>query len=255
MIKALVLIYGVACYILFLGTFVYTIGFVGDLVVTKTINSGKPGPIFGAIAVNVILVGLFAVQHSVMARQSFKTWWTRIIPEPIERSTYVLLSSLLLILLIWQWRPMPGVIWEVTNPTGTAVLWAAFACGWLVILLSTFIIDHFDLFGLRQVYCYARGKPVPDLPFQVVWFYKYVRHPINLGWLIAFWGIPRMTEGHLLFAVSTSIYIFVSMLFEERGLVAAFGDNYRDYQRKVPMVCPSPFRNYGNQPGHDDGKV
>ncbi len=238
MVRGLAFFYGTVCYLIFFGTFLYAVGFIGDLVVPKTIDTGVAGPIGTAIAVNVILLGIFAVQHSVMARPGFKTWWTRIVPEPVERSTYVLLSSLLLILLFWQWRPMTGVIWHVTSPMGEAVLWAVFAIGWLLVLLSTFVIDHFDLFGMRQVYFYARGKPVPALKFKVIWFYKYVRHPLLLGWLIAFWGIPLMTEGHLLFAVVTSIYIFVAIQFEERDLVSAHGDDYRGYQRKVRMICP-----------------
>lgn len=242
MVRGLAFLYGTICYLIFFGTFLYAIGFIGDLVVPKTIDTGVAGPIGTAIAVNVILLGVFAVQHSVMARPGFKTWWTRIVPEPVERSTYVLLSSLLLILLFWQWRPMTGVIWHVTNPMGEAVLWAVFAIGWLLVLLSTFIIDHFDLFGMRQVYLYARGKPVPALKFMAIWFYKYVRHPLLLGWLIAFWGIPLMTEGHLLFAVVTSIYIFVAIQFEERDLVKAHGDDYREYQRKVRMIIPGPSR-------------
>ncbi len=242
MAKGLAFLYGTLCYLIFFGTFLYAIGFIGDLIVPKTIDSGAPGPLTTAIVVNVVLMGIFAIQHSVMARPGFKTWWTRIVPEAVERSTYVLISSLLLILLFWQWRPLTGVIWEVANPIGATVLWAVFALGWLLVLLSTFIIDHFDLFGMRQVYFYARAKPMPPLKFKVILFYKYVRHPLLLGWLIAFWGIPRMTEGHLLFAVVTSIYIFVAIQFEERDLVKAHGDDYRDYQRKVPMIIPGPSR-------------
>ncbi len=242
MSKGLAFLYGTLCYLIFLGTFLYAIGFVGNLVVPKSIDSGAPGPLMTAVVVNVVLMGLFAVQHSVMARPGFKTWWTRIVPEPVERSTYVLFASLLLILMFWQWRPMTGVIWEVANPIGANVLWAVFATGWLLVLLSTFVIDHFDLFGMRQVYFHAKGKPVPAVDFKVAWFYKYVRHPLLLGFMIGFWGIPRMTEGHLLFAAVTTVYMLIAIQFEERDLLKVHGEDYRDYRRKVPMICPWPSR-------------
>ena len=240
MAKGLAFLYGAVCYVLFLGTFLYAIGFVGDLIVPKSIDSGAQGPIGTAILVNVALLGIFAVPHSVMARQGFKRWWTRFVPEPVERSTYVLISNLLLILLFWQWRPMTGVIWEVANPIGEFVLWAVFCIGWALVLLSSFIIDHFDLFGMRQVYLYARGKPYPLPEFKVAWFYKVVRHPLLLGWIIAFWAIPRMTEGHLLFAAVATVYILIAIQLEERDLGNSHGDVYREYQRKVPMIIPRP---------------
>jgi protein-S-isoprenylcysteine O-methyltransferase Ste14 len=235
--KALSLSYGLLCYLIFLGTFLYAVGFVGNLVVPKSIDSGQVVALDEAVAVNVLLLGLFAVQHSVMARPAFKRWWTRFVPPQVERSTYVLATSLLLILMFWQWRPLPGIVWEVEQPAA-AGLWVLFGVGWVTVLISTFLIDHFDLFGLRQVVLYARGQPYTPPPFRTPALYRVVRHPIMLGFLIAFWSVPAMTWGHLLFAGTTTAYIFVGVLLEERDLRRSFGSAYEDYRGRVPMIVP-----------------
>jgi protein-S-isoprenylcysteine O-methyltransferase Ste14 len=191
-----------------------------------------------AVLVNIILLGLFAVQHSVMARPGFKRWWTRKVPPQVERSTYVLLSSLLLALLCWQWRPLPGVVWDVEQPVARAALGIMFGIGWLIVLISTFLIDHFDLFGLRQVHLYAKGQPYIPPPFSAPALYRVVRHPIMLGFLIAFWATPRMTWGHLLFSVMTTAYIFIGVFLEERDLQHAFGGSYEKYRQQVGMIVP-----------------
>jgi len=236
------ILYGVLAYLLFLGSFLYAIAFVGNLPVVKTIVSGAAGPLVPALIIDTLLLGLFAVQHSVMARPAFKRWWTRLVPQPVERTTYVLLASLVLVLLYWQWRPIPAPVWSVTDPTGVMVLQAIFWTGWAVVLVSTFLINHFELFGLRQVYARLRGRTLPAPAFKTPFLYKRVRHPIYLGFLLAFWATPSMTAGHLLFAIATSGYILIGIYLEERDLIGLFGDQYRRYREQVSMLIPLPGR-------------
>jgi methanethiol S-methyltransferase len=245
------LLYGGLVYLVFLATFLYAIAFVGNLPAPKTIDSGEPGPLAAALLIDTLLLGLFAIQHSVMARPAFKRWWTRFVPQPVERATYVLLASMALLLLYWHWRPIPEPIWSVTDPTGVLVLQAVFWTGWGVVLLSTFLINHFELFGLRQVYARLRGETPPPPAFKTPLLYKRVRHPIYLGFLLAFWATPTMTVGHLLFAVATSGYILIGIHLEERDLIAMFGDQYRRYREQVSMLIPLPGRKA--EPSRTDG--
>jgi methanethiol S-methyltransferase len=231
-------IYSVVAYLIFFGTFLYAIGFIGNFAVPTTLDGPAVGPFWLSLLINVGLLGLFAVQHSVMARPWFKKAWTKIVPTPVERSTYVLFSSLALILLFWQWRPLGGVIWSVEDPIGKAVLYGLFAFGWGLVLVTTFLINHFDLFGLRQGWLYLIGKPYTRLEFKTPALYRVVRHPLYVGWFFAFWMTPLMTAAHLLFAVATTAYILIAIQFEERDLVEEHGEDYEDYRRSVPMLVP-----------------
>jgi len=236
------LAYGLFCYIVFLFTLLYAIGFVGNFAVPKSIDSGVAGSPLNALLVDALLLGVFAVQHSVMARPAFKRWWTRLVPPALERSTYVLMASAALLLIYWQWQPLPAPVWTVTNPLGVTMLDAVFWLGWATLVVSTFVINHFELFGLWQVYAHARGKDSPPARFEVRSIYRLVRHPIYLGFILAFWSTPAMTVGHLFFAIATTGYILVGIYFEERDLVASFGDQYRRYRGQVRMLLPLPRR-------------
>jgi protein-S-isoprenylcysteine O-methyltransferase Ste14 len=233
-----VFLYGVVSYVLFFATFLYAVGFIGNLLVPRTIDGPVTGDFTGSLLIDLALLLAFALQHSVMARPAFKRWWTRLIPEPAERSTYVLASSLALIALFIYWRPLGGVVWSVDSPAATAVLYALFAFGWLLVLVSTFLINHFDLFGLRQVWLYLRGIPYRPIGFRAPGPYRLVRHPLYVGWLFAFWATPTMTATHLLFAIATTGYILVAIQFEENDLIDSLGNSYREYRERVPMLIP-----------------
>lgn len=236
----LALLYGFVSYVMFLGVFLYAIGFVGNMVVPKTIDSGAAGSLGQAILINLVLLGLFAIQHNVMARPWFKKAWTQLVPTSIERSTYVLLSNLLLILLFWKWQPMPEAVWSVENMVARGVLWALFAIGWALVPISTFLTGHFDLFGMRQVMARFRGADYWPPKFSMRGLYKLVRHPLLLGFVIAFWATPEMSQGHLLFAVVTTVWILLSIRWEEHDLTQHHGDDYREYRRRVSMILPIP---------------
>jgi protein-S-isoprenylcysteine O-methyltransferase Ste14 len=251
MAACLMVLYGLVAYCFFFATFLYTIGFVGNFQLPKTIDSGAPAPLAEALIVNLLLFGLFAVQHSVMARPAFKRWWTRIVPERIERSTYVLAATLALALLLWQWRPIAEpLIWEVGHRAGFITLQAIFWLGWSVLLISTFLLDHFELFGLRQVFTRPGGRTLPAPAFKTPLFYRYVRHPIYLGFLLSSWATPRMTAGHLVFAIAMTGYILIGIYFEERDLVAQFGSRYRQYREQVSMLLPWPRKAPRQNPAH-----
>ena len=230
-------LYGVACYLAFLAAFLYAIGFIGNFLVPKSIDSGMQMSFMNALAINAALLGLFAVQHSVMARQWFKRAWSRIVPTSVERSTYVLFSSLALLLLFWKWQPMGGVVWDVKSGLGRAALYSLYAAGWAIVLAATFLINHFDLFGLRQVWLHLLGRPYTQLEFRTPGLYRYVRHPLYVGWLLVFWSAPKMTLAHLVFAVATTAYILIAIQFEERDLIR-FHAEYAEYRRRVPMLVP-----------------
>jgi methanethiol S-methyltransferase len=235
-------LYGVVAYAFFLFTILYAIGFIGNLVVPKSIDIGVAGPLVESLIINTLLLGSFAIQHSVMAREGFKRLWTRVVPHAVERSTYVLLSSLILLLLYWQWQPIPAPIWTVDNPIAVAMLHSIFWSGWVLLVFSTFLISHFQLFGLTQVFARLFGKQLPEAQFRTPLLYKRVRHPLYLGFLLSFWSTPTMTIGHLLFSVATTGYILIAIQLEERDMIRAFGDQYRRYREQVGMLFPLPGR-------------
>jgi protein-S-isoprenylcysteine O-methyltransferase Ste14 len=238
MSRIIALLYGTASYVFSFVALLYAICFVSGFIVPKTIDSGPAGPVMEAIVVNVILMSIFAIQHSLMARPQFKKWWTRIVPKSVERSTYVLFASLALALLYWQWRPIPAIVWQIDNPEIAKAIMSVSLIGWFIVLSSTFLINHFELFGLHQVVNNLSGRPMPSPRFRTPLYYKFVRHPIYLGLIIAFWSASTMTAGHLLFAAVTTAYIFVGILLEERDLVDIFGDEYRRYRNRVSMLVP-----------------
>jgi protein-S-isoprenylcysteine O-methyltransferase Ste14 len=234
--------YGVTCYMVFLATFLYAIAFVGGFVVPRQLDGPQQTSLLEALAINCVLLTIFAVQHSVMARRWFKERWTQIVPWAIERSTYVLCASLALLLLFWQWRPIGIEIWTVENAVARTALWTLFAAGWTTVLIVTFLINHFDLFGLRQVWLPLTGRPYKRVSFRTPLPYRYVRHPLYLGFLLAFWMTPTMTLAHLVFAVATTAYIVLAIQFEEKDLVAEHGAAYEQYRRSVPMLLPGRVR-------------
>ena len=238
--RLLILFYAIVSYAVFLVSFLYALGFLGNYLVPKSIDAGSPMNLSKAIVVDLLLLGLFAIQHSIMARPAFKQWWAKIFPVACQRSTYVLLSSLILLLLFWQWRPMPMPVWQI-NGIAAWLLIGVYWLGWLIVLASTFMIDHFDLSGLRQAFFALRGAEVPGQSFKTPLLYKIVRHPIMLGFLLVFWATPEMTAGHLLFAIVTTAYILVGLRFEERDLIAQFGATYQQYRGRVPMLLPRIF--------------
>jgi protein-S-isoprenylcysteine O-methyltransferase Ste14 len=238
MSRFIAFLYGLASYVAFFATILYAIGFVCGLVVPKTIDTGMVVPVAEALIVNLLLMSIFAIQHSVMARRQFKQWWTQFVPKSVERSTYVLFSSLALILLFWQWRPIPAVVWQIAEPQLAMAVTGLSLVGFLIVLTSTFLINHFELFGLHQVANNLTGRPMPAPRFHTPLYYKFVRHPIYLGFIIAFWAAPTMTAGHLLFAAVTTAYMFVGILLEERDLVDLFGNDYRHYRNRVSMLIP-----------------
>jgi methanethiol S-methyltransferase len=237
--RVAVFVYGVVCYAVFFATFLYAVGFIGNLVVPKSIDSQARGSFLYALGVDVLLLGVFAAQHSIMARPWFKRMWTRVVPEPAERSTYVLFSSVALIALFAFWQPLGGTVWNIENPSGRLLMYGIFGLGFGLVLVTTFLLNHFDLFGLRQVWLYLCGEPYTDLSFRTPLFYKYVRHPLYVGWLMSFWFTPTMTGPHLLFAIMTTAYILAAIQWEEHDLQVALGEDYVRYRESVPMLVPS----------------
>ncbi|HWN71984.1 MAG TPA: hypothetical protein VNM90_30300 [Haliangium sp.] len=240
--RFMTLLYGVISYVVFLGALVYLIGFLNGFLVPKGIDDGDAVPLAQGVLIDVGLILLFALQHTVMARPWFKSWSKRVLPETIERSTFVLLAGVTLLVLFWQWRPLPGIVWHVDSAGWIYTIYGLQALGWGLVLLSTFLINHFELFGLQQVYLHwRRRQPMPPT-FRLPWLYRLVRHPLMLGFLVAFWSVPHMTQGHLIFTLAMTAYIFVGIYFEERDLVRTFGKQYSEYQQATPMIVPMPRR-------------
>ncbi len=235
-------IYGTLCYLSFLGIFLYAIGFLGNIGVPTTIDGTPQMGFWPALGINTLLLGIFAVQHSLMARQGFKRWWTQYVPKPIERSTYVLFTNIALGLMFYFWQPMGGAVWQVQESWGQGLLYGVYALGWGIVFISTLLINHFDLFGMRQVWLYLRGQEYTPLKFKTPALYDRVRHPLYVGWLLVFWGTPTMTSAHLVFAIMTTVYILMAIQWEEKDLVSAHGKAYEDYRRRVPMLIPSLFK-------------
>ena len=242
-------LYGIASYAVFLVSLLYAVGFVGNLLVPKSIDSGTAGPLLESLLMDIMLLALFAVQHSAMARPGFKRWWTRLVPHSVERSTYVLFASVVLLLLYWQWRPLLDPVWTVQDPIAAAALHVIFWFGWGMLLVSTFLISHFELCGLKQVFARMLGREPSAVKFHTPLFYRHVRHPIYLGFLLAFWATPSMTVGHLLFSVATTAYILIAIQLEERDLIELFGEQYRRYRHSVAMLIPLPGRRLLSRPG------
>jgi len=242
--RTVMLIYGVICYASFVVAITYGMGFVGNLIVPKSIDSGEPSPLWVALLVNGAILALFAVQHTIMARPGFKKWWTQFVPRPIERSTFVFIASAILLLLFWQWRPVPTPVWEVSHPVFAGALWAIQFAGWGIVFVSSFLINHFHLFGLQQVWHHWRGEEVPGATFRLPFLYRIVRHPLMVGFLLAFWSTPSMSVGHLMFAAITTGYIFFGTWIEERDLIREFGDSYLEYRKRVRGLLPVPVRSF-----------
>jgi methanethiol S-methyltransferase len=242
MSRLLVFLYGIVAYVMFLGVFLYAIAFVGGFGVPITVDTPSRLGVAGAIVIDLLLLGLFGLQHSGMARRAFKRFWTRIVPPPIERSTFVYASNFTLTLLMWQWQGLDHVIWRIETPALRAVVWGLFGLGWMLLLASTFVVSHADLFGLRQVYHHLVNRIPAPFTLKTGSLYTLVRHPLYLGFVIAFWSAPTMTAGHLLFSIAATGYMLVAIQLEERDLIHAFGDRYRHYRKQVPMLIPSPFR-------------
>jgi len=239
MARAFYLLFGILAYLVFFATFLYLIAFTGNCpVIPFAVDRGPEAAWPVAAAIDLVLIALFGLQHSVMSRQGFKKMWTRVVPWPVERSVFVLLASLVLILLFVLWRPIPTVVWSVENPIAVYALWALFGLGWLIVLVSTFLINHFELFGLHQVWAHGRGREIPAPTFRTPLFYQHVRHPLYSGFILAFWATPHMTAGHLLLAAGMTVYILVAIRHEERDLVWLFGTQYQDYRRRAGMLLP-----------------
>ena len=242
--KVLFFGYGLFAYATFLAAFLYLIGFMGNFLVPKSIDSGVEGGLGGSLTVNFVLILVFGLQHVVMARPGFKEWWTQFVPKPIERSTYVLITNAIFLILFWQWQPITALVWDASGGVMEPVLWALFAFAWGLILISSFLINHFDLFGLRQVYLYLKGEPYTHLKFNTVGVYRYIRHPLMVGWMLAFWAMPVMTVGHLFFASMMTIYILATIPLEEKDLLHFLGEDYKNYQRQTSRYIPF-LRNKG----------